>query len=134
MADLFLVRCKHATHEHMTKVSVTGDKLVIDVQGLHKLWSLKSRLEIPLEHVRGVRAATDEHVAGIRFPGTQVPGILTAGTFYHQGKKVFWDVHDYSKAIAIDLHDDTFSKVIIEVADPAATIEQIERVLTPANI
>ena len=47
---------------------------------------------------------------------------------------MFWDVHDYSKAIAIDLHDDTFSKVIIEVADPAATIEQIERVLTPANI
>jgi hypothetical protein len=118
----------------MTKVSVTEGKLAIDVQGLHKLWSFKSRLEIPLEHVRQVRTAADERVAGIRYPGTQLPGILTAGTFYQQGKKVFWDVHDYTRAIAIDLRDDSFSTLIIEVADPAATIEQIEHALTPANI
>jgi hypothetical protein len=118
----------------MTKVTVTESKLTIEVQGLHKLWSFKSKLEIPLEHVSDVRPAANERASGIRFPGTQLPGILTAGTFYHQGKKVFWDVHDFSKAIAIDLRDDSFSTLIIEVADPVTAIEQIERALTPANI
>jgi len=28
-----------------------------------------------------------------------VPGVITAGTFYQDGKRVFWDVHHPEKAI-----------------------------------
>ena len=83
-----------------------------------KLWTLKSRLEIPLEHISGVRSATEERVRGIRLPGTYVPGLVTAGTFYQAGKKVFWDVHNFDKAIAIDLRDESYTSLSIEVSDP----------------
>ncbi len=109
----------------MTKVSVFDGKLIIDVQGWDKLWSLVSRLEIPLDHVTGVRPAADERPEGIRLPGTYVPGLLAAGTFYQSGEKVFWDVHNPEKAIAIDLHHEHFSSLIVEVADPDASIREI---------
>ena len=37
----------------MARVDIDGGKLVIEMEGLDKLWSLKSRLEIPLANVRG---------------------------------------------------------------------------------
>ena len=71
--------------------------------GLHKIWALKSRLEIPADHISAVLRAADERVRGIRLPGTQIPGLITAGTYYEaDGKRVFWDVCDKEKAIAVD--------------------------------
>jgi hypothetical protein len=46
----------------MTTVSTLEGKLIAAVQGWDKLWAFKSRLEIPLEHVTGVRSAADERV------------------------------------------------------------------------
>ena len=110
----------------MTRVSVSNGKLIIDVRGLHKVWALKSRLEIPVDHISAVRRAAEERVRGIRLPGTHIPGLITAGTYYEGGgKRVFWDVHDHEKAIAIELHDERFSTIIIEVADPEASIREI---------
>ena len=117
----------------MTEVIVTDGKLVIEVQGWDKLWSMTSRLEIPLENVIDVRPA-DDQVGGVRMLGTCVPGVVTAGTFLQEGSWVFWDVHDPAKAIAVDLRDERYSKLIIEVADPAATIRALRRALTPAHI
>jgi hypothetical protein len=118
----------------MTEVSVKEDKLIVEVKGLDKLWSLKSRLEIPLEHISGVRSGADERAGGIRAPGTQLPGVITAGTFHQDGKRVFWDVHNHAKAIAIDLCDERFSTLIVEVADPATAIKDIQATLAPANV
>jgi len=117
----------------MTEITITDKALTIEVKGWDKLWSLKSRLEIPLEHVTAVRSAKDESSSGIRAPGTHIPGVITAGTFHQHGDRVFWDVHNPSKAIAIDLRDDRYAKLIVEVADPASSISMIEQALAPAN-
>ena len=113
----------------VTEVCVTEGKLAIEVQGWDKLWSMTSRLEVPLEHVVNVRPA-DDPVRGLRMLGTCVPGVITAGTFLEDGSRVFWNVHDPAKAIAVDLRDEQYSKLIIEVADPAATIKAFRRTLS----
>jgi len=112
----------------MTKLSVTEGEVTIEVQGWDKLWSLKSRLEIPLEHVIDVRLS-DDPIEGIRAPGTHIPGVITAGTFVLEGNSVFWDVHDPAKTIAIDLRDERYSKLIIEVADPTEAISALKQAL-----
>jgi hypothetical protein len=38
---------------------------------------------------------------------------------------MFWDVHDPNKSIIIDLHDDRFDELIVEVGDPKAAVDQI---------
>ncbi len=112
----------------VVNISVADGKLVLHVQGLDTLWALKSTLEIPLAHVEGVRA--DAGIAhgwshGVRMPGTNIPGVITAGTFYQDGKRVFWDVHDAAKTIVIDLRDETYQQLIVEVADPEAAVQLV---------
>ena len=112
----------------MVDISVSGGKLILDVRGTDQLWALKSSLEIPLQHVTGVRA--DSSVAhgwwhGIRLPGTNIPGVITAGTFYQHGRRVFWDVHNPDNTIVIELRDERYSELIIEVADPKTAVDLI---------
>lgn len=116
----------------MIELSIAEGKLKLSVMGADKLWSLKSRLEIPLVHIAGVRG--DPQVAhswwhGLRMPGTNVPGVITAGTFYQDGKRVFWDVHHPENTIVIDLHDERYNELVIEVADPQAAIRLIQTAL-----
>lgn len=114
----------------MVELKVEDGKLMVHVRGADQLWALKSSLEIPLEHVAGIRA--DSSVAqgwfhGLKMPGTNIPGVLTSGTFYQHGNRVFWDVHDPEKTVVIQLLDERYNELIVEVADPAAAVALVER-------
>ncbi len=116
----------------MAEVELAEDTLVVHVQGMDRLWSLKSRLEIPLSHV--VDAEASPEVAqgwwqGIRTGGTHVPGVITAGTFYQEGERVFWDVHDPENTVMIRLRDERYNRLVIEVEDPHATVAAIREAL-----
>jgi hypothetical protein len=116
----------------LVDLSIAEGKLTLHVRGADKLWAFKSTLEVPLIHITGVRP--DPDVArgayhGIRMPGTNVPGVITAGTFYQEGKRVFWDVHRPEKAIVIALRDETYAELVIEVADPLAAVQLIQSAL-----
>lgn len=116
----------------MVDLSIAEGKLTLHVRGADKLWAFKSSLEIPLVHIAGVRA--DPEAArgvyhGIRMPGTNVPGLITAGTFYQNGKRVFWDVHHPEKTIVIDLHDERYNELVVEVDDPGGAVRLIQNAL-----
>jgi hypothetical protein len=112
-------------------VSVQGDMLTVVMHGLDKLWSMKSQLDIPLAHVRG--ATVDPTIVheskGWRGPGSNVPGVITAGTFHQYGEHIFWDVHRAENAVVIELEHDSFARLVIEVDDPSATVQLIERAI-----
>ena len=117
----------------MATITIDADNLVVHVQGLDKLWALKSQLTIPLAHVRG--ATVDPGIVrepkGWRGPGAHLPGVIVAGTFHHDGQRVFWNVHDSAKAIVIELDDDIYQRLVVEVPDPRATLAAIERAIAP---
>ena len=105
----------------MVDVSVSGDRAIFTVEGLHKLWSLKSRIEIPMSHIAAVEVNHDQvgkwwH--GFKLLGSDAPGLFAAGTFYYHGELVFWDVYDTTKTIIVSLEHERYKKLIIEVADP----------------
>src|SRR3982751_156754 len=98
----------------MVEVTIDGDKAVFDVEGWHKLWSLRSRLQIPLAHIIGVRAEPDPAMGwfeGLKIAGTDIPNAFRAGIFYQQGGLIFWDVSHPEKTISIDLEDEHFNKL-----------------------
>jgi hypothetical protein len=112
----------------MATITVDGGDLIVDIEGLDKLWSFKSRLTVPLAHVRAVRAdpTVVDEPKGWRGPGSHIPGVIIAGTFHPDGQRVFWDVHDKNKAVVLDLHDETYQRLIVGVDDPVATVALIE--------
>ena len=104
----------------MVTIEITDKSLVMHVEGWDKLWSFKSRLEVPLAHVAGIERDEEEARSwwhGLRAPGTMVPGVITAGTFYQHGQRIFWDVHHPENAIAIRLSDEKYQRLVVEVAD-----------------
>jgi hypothetical protein len=118
----------------MVEIEAGLSSLMLEVQGLHKLWALRSRLEIPLEHIR--RAYADPNPAmgwfqGLKVAGTDIPHVFRAGLFYQEGGSVFWDVRHPEKTIVIELEDERFTRLIVEVADPNAELAKIEQALGP---
>ncbi len=116
----------------MTIVTVSEGNLIVEVEGWDKLWSLRSHLVIPAQHV--IRVYADPGIAeswwkGLRIAGTNLPGVIAAGTFYHHHNWVFWDVHHPEKAVVIDLRDERYEKLIVEVADPAETVARLQAAL-----
>ena len=116
----------------MVDLSISSGILELHVHAADKLWALKSSLEIPLRHIAGIRA--DPSIArgwwhGWKMGGTSIPGVITAGTFCQDGKRVFWDVHDPENTIVIELRDERFDALVIEVANPNATVELVEAAL-----
>lgn len=113
----------------MVEITTKDDKLVLEMEGLDKLWAFKSRVEIPLSKVSGAHVADPGVTRGLwkslKMAGTYFPGLIAAGTFKMHGKRIFWDVKSAEKAIVIDLVDDRYDELVVEVDDPQATVDQI---------
>ena len=119
----------------MTEIELTESTLIVHMKGFDKILSLKSQLEIPLTHVVGaeIDPAVVEQWGKINLKefrvGTGLPGVIKAGNFLLNGQWAFWDVHDPHKAITIKLADEHYTRLVIEVADPATDVARIEEAL-----
>ena len=117
----------------MVRVSVENDRVHFDVEGWDKLWAVKSHLDIPLSHIHGVRVDPEPARGwwhGLRLPGTQIPGILTAGSFYTADGFVFYDVHDPEGTIVLELDHEHYKRLVIEVEDPPGVVSMLEQAMT----
>jgi hypothetical protein len=110
----------------MAEVTISGEYLRVEIQGLDKVLALKSTIEVPLSHVHGADVAPSEAKGfhGLRLPGTYLPGVVTAGSFY-DGEWLFFDVHDPDRAVKIDLDHEHYAALIVQVADPDSTVRDI---------
>lgn len=119
----------------MTTIELTDTMLIVNVEGFDKILALKSQLQVPLSHV--VDAEIDPHTdeefrrlfIGIKAPGTGLAGVVRAGTWYTDEGKVFWDIHHPENAITIHLADDTYSKLLVEVANPVEAVAAIQEAI-----
>ncbi len=112
----------------MVTVTRAGSMLRFEIEGFDKVLALKGHLELPLTHVRSARVDPDAAKGwwhGVRLPGTDIPGFVTAGSFYQSGRMVFYDVHHAEHAIVVELADDSYDRLIVEVRDPAGTAAMI---------
>jgi hypothetical protein len=113
----------------MARVTVENGELRVELEGMHKIWALRNTITVPLVHVRGATIDPDifSEWKGVRAPGTHIPGVFAAGTFHKDGEKIFWDVRDAEKAVVIELQDESFARLVLEVQDPKATVDLINR-------
>jgi hypothetical protein len=105
------------------------DRLIIRIEGWDRLWALKSQLEVPLAQIAGVRTGRESGRGGWhgwRIPGTQIPGLITAGSYFQRGKRSFWLVRDPDRVIVIELIDEPYDRLVLEVENPAAMVSRIQ--------
>jgi len=112
----------------MVTIERKNDNFVFEINGWHKLWALKSELVIPIENI--IDAYSNEEnlnwMWALRMPGTHIPGIITAGTYIQKDGTIFCDVVHRENSIVVELHDEFYKKLIIEVENPQSAIELLK--------
>lgn len=108
----------------MIDVYLQNDNVVFEVIGWHKIWTFKSKIIISKKDI--VKAYQDKKPFGFwkgwRMPGTEIPGIIIAGSYYQRSEWYFWDVINKKKTIIVELKNAEYKKLIIEVANPLETM------------
>ena len=109
----------------MVRIELTDQDMIVRVLGWHVLWSCRRTVTVARSSIRMVHWA---HTAGIvrpegfRCPGTYVPGIIAAGTYRQRGRTEFWDVSNIDHALAFELQNAPFTRLVVEVADGASVL------------
>lgn len=111
-------------------LSLVGDKLLIDLEWYEQLWAftLTKTFEIPLNHIK--RATTEEPQSSwqeIRAPGTFLPGVIKAGTYYTRTGRQFWYVTQDKNYLVLELQDEAFNKMVLTIDQSAAWVERINQ-------
>jgi hypothetical protein len=113
----------------MVHITRNETETIFEIKGLHKLWAFKNEIRIPNEHI--IKAYQDEKQLqdwyALKLIGTNMPYVLNAGTFYHHGGIIFMDVAHKQNAVIIDLKDEKYTQLIIEVADPKEAIQLLQK-------
>ncbi|WP_194785234.1 hypothetical protein [Actinomyces haliotis] len=104
--------------------------LVVEPRGMDKVWSFRTELRIPLEHVRGATydPGLKRESKGLRGPGLGMPNKL-AGTFHTDGTKQFWNISGFENVLVITLEDEEFTALYLSVVDPEGLARVINAVL-----
>lgn len=103
----------------MVSVTATPEKFIFKIEGWHQIWALCDKIIISREDVLNVYQDREElrKWKGFRV-GTEIPGIITAGTFSWKGKRNFWDVMKKKNTLIVELQNNTYTKLYIEVENP----------------
>ena len=111
-------------------VSLTSEDgtFIFEIKGWHKIWALESKIRVTKEQIIKAYQNKEEFTfwKGFRMPGTEIPGYITAGTFYKKGRN-FWDVMNKKKAIIVALENHYYKKLIIEVENPEVVMNELNR-------
>jgi hypothetical protein len=115
----------------MVRISVEGDTLAVEVLGWSKLWCVKRRLDVPLRCIRRVRSGGElPRGYWVRLPGTFIPGVIKAGSYWNGSGWSFWDVRRRrDNVLVIELSGWQYDYVVVEVADAPATIDRVRNAL-----
>jgi hypothetical protein len=108
----------------MATITIKDQTLCVNVEGLDKVFALRSSITVPLAHVVSVTARPDISKVmympvGSQFRGVRHTGLIVAGTLLMAdgSGNVFCDVHDDKNALVIELQHDEFKRIIIELSD-----------------
>lgn len=101
-------------------LSIIDNQLRIELEWYEQLWAftLAKTLDIPLSHIENV--TTDKPQSNwreIRAPGTFLPGVIKAGTYYTSRGKEFWYVTGDRDYLVLSLRDESFRKIVLTLPD-----------------
>jgi hypothetical protein len=111
------------------QLALEADRFVLTLEGGERVWAVKlGPLSIPKAHVVRAEAALPPITwKELRAPGTFLPGVIKAGTYYTARGKEFWYVVRSRKnsPLTIELQDETYRRIVLTIDDAASWAERI---------
>ncbi len=108
-------------------IQIEGDRLRLRLSPVERLLSgrIDSELSVPLDRIVGVSTGRPEPQRKIlRLPGTRIPSLIKAGTYFVSGSKEFWYVtRDRDYLVILTAAENTlsggdrFSRIVVTIKD-----------------
>lgn len=111
----------------MVTVEISGENVKIKVIGIHRLWALKREIMFMKKNIVQIKI-TDKSLRPpfLRMPGTYIPKLIAAGTFYWKKRKEFWDTDFKKEAIEIDLKNEKYTKIVVNVLNVSEVMKSLQ--------
>ncbi|WP_437678117.1 hypothetical protein [Sorangium sp. So ce131] len=111
------------------QLRIEGDRLALTLQGVERILALKlAPIVVPREHVVRAEAALPPATwKQLRWPGTSVPGLIKAGTYYTDRGKEFWYTGRVrsDNRLTIELEGEPYRRLVVTVDDAVGWAERI---------
>ena len=114
------------------KLYLESDQLIIELEWYEQCWalSLERQLHIPLINIDRISTTEPQTTwMEIRAPGTFVPGVIKAGTYYSKGSKRFWYATSDKNYLTLDLRNESYRQIVITIPDNTFWEERINNTL-----
>lgn len=112
--------CKLSGAAEDMQIHLTTERLQIEFEWYERLWAVRIEptMDIPLAHISSVTIdEPSSNWAEIRSPGTFLPGVIKAGTYYTKQGKEFWYVTDDRNYLTLELHDEPYRRIVMTSPD-----------------
>ncbi len=96
---------------------------------MEKLWAFRfgKTIEIPLRHISRVSTeAPPFDWWQIRAPGTYLPGVIKAGTYYTRSGREFWYARPHRGFLVLELEGERYKRVVLTPEDAANWAEKLQ--------
>jgi hypothetical protein len=111
-------------------VGFSDDQVVIAPLGAMRVWSRSRGLTLPATSIVDVGVGDRRELRrGIRSPGASFPRLLRAGTYRRKEGKDLWFVGRAQHLVVVELVDQPYRRVVLEVAEPEAVVEALRAAL-----
>ncbi len=100
------------------QLNIINDQLQIQFTWKEQLLSVRFQKLwlIPLAHIKQVRTAKPQSSwKELRAPGSMIPGIIKAGTYYTDQGKEFWYINRDNNYLIIELEDESYKRIILTI-------------------
>jgi hypothetical protein len=92
-----------------------------------KLASFSGSKSIPLSHITSVETDYSRTPNGIRLPGSYIPYLVAAGTYYTRKGREFWCVIKRKNILRIELNNEFYARLVLGIDDNLTWKEKLEK-------
>ncbi len=115
------------------KIKIEGEYLKIKFDLAEKFLALHGDITVKLKSI--TNTATEKPVQGwldLRAPGTYVPWLIKAGTYYTGRGKEFWyaDLRKKDKYLTINLKENSYKRLVLTIEENLRWKEKIDSSLS----
>jgi hypothetical protein len=103
--------------------------LQIELSGTERLLMVRfaRTVTVPLSSIEGVSTDTPESSwLELRAPGTMVPGLIKAGTYYTRRGKELWYAVRKKGFLVLDLKDHPYRRIVLTLDDNEAWADELQ--------
>lgn len=101
----------------MVKIKINDEMIEFEILDSHKIWTFQSSIKVKLSNIVNIYKKDEKYdwFPGWRVPGTNIPYLITAGTYFKNKEKHFWDVTNYKDVYVFELQNTEYKKLFLNI-------------------